>query len=151
MKTYRNLVITLFFLALLNACAPATAGLPASRNAIEVYQASVRLVSGDMPAAGYLRIKNTGAADDRLVGVQADFAKLVMIHKSSVDSNGVARMEMVMAIDLPSGQTVEFKPGGFHIMFDGLKQDVKVGDMVIFTLHFENAGAVRVQAQVTNQ
>ena len=147
----KRLVVTLLMLIfLLTACAPAAKPL-ASQNGIEIYGASIRLLSGDMPAAGYMLIKNTGPTDDRLVNVQADFAQEFMLHQSAVDSNGVATMNMVMAIDVPAGQTVELKPGGFHVVFEGLKPGLKVGDTVTLLLQFERAGTISVPAQFTGE
>ncbi len=144
---------------LLAACAPAqsTPTPLAVQNGIEIEQASVRIPGGDTAKAGsntslagYMVIKNTGSTDDSLVSVQADFAGMTMLHQSTVDSNGVASMKMVMSIDVPAGQTVELQPGGFHVMFQNLKQDLKVGDTVTLELHFKQAGTIKVQAQVTN-
>jgi copper(I)-binding protein len=153
--------VMLFILAtLFVACTPTPARSPlASQNGIGIDQASVRL-PGDGTSgkanktallAGYMVIRNTGPLDDSLIGVQADFTGTTMLHKSSVDSNGVATMDMVMSIDVPAGQTVELKPGGFHIMFVGLNKDLKVGDTVTLTLQFQKAGAFIIQAQVTDQ
>jgi len=149
--TLKNLMMILSVFVLLVACAPA-----ASQGGIQVDQAVIRLPGGQMAGmndntslAGYMLIKNSGVSDDSLLGIDADFAEMSMLHQSSVDSNGVATMKMVMAIDIPAGQTVELKPGGFHAMFDNLKKNVKVGDTVTLTLHFKNAGDVHVQAQVT--
>jgi copper(I)-binding protein len=146
----KNLFTTLSCLMiLLTACVPAGRPL-ASQNGIEIYQASIRLSGGDMPAAGYLLIKNTSAINDRLVNVQADFAEESMLHQSVVDSNGVASMNMLTAIDVPAGQMVELKPGSFHIVFLGLKPGLKAGNTVTLLLQFQRAGAISVQAQLTN-
>lgn len=151
MKTYlKNLALTL--LVLLSACASPIEGEPLlSQNGIEIYQPSIRLLSGDMPAAGYMLIRNTGTVDDRLLGAQADFADMLMLHKSSIDSNAVASMIMVPAIDVPAGQMVALKPGSFHIVFEGLKPGVAVGDKVTLTLHFEQAGMISLQVSLTDQ
>ena len=142
------------------ACAPAVPSTPlASLNGIDVLQASVRLPGGPASGlrndaasvAGYFVIRNTGASDDSLIGIQADFAGLSMLHESFVDSNGVASMNMVTAVNIPAGQTVELKPGGFHAMFVGLKRDLKAGEQVTLLLQFQKAGALSVQARVTDQ
>jgi copper(I)-binding protein len=150
---------TLIFAFILIACSPASVAKPlASQNGIEIYQPVVRLpgdatsgkVSNSTLLAGYMLIKNTGSVDDSLIGVQADFTGITMLHESSVDGNGVASMNMLTAINVPAGQTVELKPGGMHIMLVGLKQELKVGDKVTLKLQFQHAGAISVQAQVTN-
>ena len=151
----KTLVVILSLLVLLVACAPVDTPV-AFQGGIEVDQVVIRLpgkqmagMSDDVSLAGYMLIKNTGASNDSLIGIDADFAGMSMLHQSSVDSNGVATMKMVMTIDIPAGQTVELKPGGFHVMFDNLKQNLTVGDTVTLTLHFKNAGDIRLQAQVT--
>ena len=157
MKTsLKSLGAILSFLMMLSACAPAPR-LGTSQDSIEIDQAVVRLpgapmagMNSDTSLAGYMLIKNTGVTDDSLVGIQADFAAMSMLHESSVDQNGVAVMKHIMTVAVPAGQTVEFKPGGLHVMFNALKQNVKVGDTVTLTLQFTNAGMIRVQAKVIN-
>jgi copper(I)-binding protein len=43
---------------------------------------------------------------------------------------------------------VELKPGGYHIMFVGLKAPLKDGDQFPMTLKFEKAGEVEVTVNV---
>jgi len=60
----------------------------------------------------------------------------------------VMRMRQVDAIEVPVGQTVELKPGGYHLMFIGLKAPLKVGERFPMTLKFEKAGEVKVEVVV---
>jgi copper(I)-binding protein len=62
----------------------------------------------------------------------------------------VMTMREVDAVDLGAGQTVEFKPGGFHLMLMGLKAPLKLGDKFPMTLRFEKAGSVEVMVHVEN-
>ena len=92
--------------------------------------------------AGYMDITNTGA-DDTLLAVEADFPR-VMLHNSVMDGD-VARMEHLMSVPIPSGETVSFAPGGLHVMFMGLGGDrLEVGETIDATLVFENAGRLDV-------
>ncbi len=152
-------IFTLWFIVLiLSACAPTVQPL-VSQNGIEIYQVSIRLPGGGASGtksdtailAGYMLIKNTGSTNESLVGVHTDFTDTAMFHESSVNSNGVASMKMRMSVDVPAGQTVEFKPGGLHIMFTGLKQNLKVGDTVTLIFQFQNAGAISVPVEVTDR
>jgi copper(I)-binding protein len=58
------------------------------------------------------------------------------------------KMRAVEAIAVPSGQKVELKPGGMHIMFMGLKAPLGEGDTFPLTLRFEKAGEVTVTVKV---
>ena len=62
--------------------------------------------------------------------------------------NGIARMRRVDAIDVPAGNSVTLKPGGYHLMLTDLKAPLKEGDLVKLTLVFEKAGEIEVEATV---
>lgn len=93
---------------------------------------------------GYLKITNNGTAVDRLTGATAGFADHVEIHEMSM-TNGVMKMRPLdNGLEIKPGATVELKPGGFHMMFMDLKQQLKQGDTLKVTLKFEKAGALDV-------
>ncbi len=97
---------------------------------------------------GYLTITNNGATSDRLIGGSSDTATRFELHDMSMD-NGVMKMRPVEAgIEIKPGQTVELKPGGYHVMFVGLKKPFEQGDHVKATLKFEKAGDVPVDFTV---
>ncbi|MDP3417694.1 copper chaperone PCu(A)C [Falsiroseomonas sp.] len=96
--------------------------------------------------AGYLTLRNTGAAD-RLVAARAAIAGTVELH-THIHENGVMRMRPVEAIDLPAGGTVTLQPGGLHLMLIDLKQPLRQGETVPVTLVFEKAGEVQAQLAV---
>ncbi len=97
--------------------------------------------------AGYVSIRNSGVAADRLVSATADVAGKVEIHEMAMDG-GVMKMRQVQGIDIPAGKSAELKPGGYHLMFMGLKQPLKAGDTVKGSLTFEKAGTVPVEFKV---
>ncbi len=87
-------------------------------------------------AGAYLTIENTGSDDYTLVSIASGLAEMTMLHQTTVDSSGVARMQMVMALDVPAGQTVKLAPGGYHVMLMNIARDVYPGDAVALTLTF---------------
>lgn len=93
--------------------------------------------------AGYFQIVNKGDQPDRLIGVMADFPR-VMIHTTQMDGD-IARMVHLDAVDIPAGETVTFAPGGLHVMFMGLNGDpFETGESFDAVLVFETAGEVHV-------
>ena len=99
---------------------------------------------GATVGAGYMTITNSGSATDRLVGGASDVADRFEIHEATMD-NGVMRMRLIAkGIEIRPGQTVEFKPGGTHVMFLGLKKPLALGEHVKATLTFEKAGRVDI-------
>lgn len=113
----------------------------ARAQSIEVKEAWVR---GTVPAqkatGAFMEI--TGKNSVRLVGAASPVAGTVEIHNMTV-TNGVMRMFPVEGIDVPAGKTVKLAPGGYHVMFMGLKQQMKPGDKVPLDLLLETADKKR--------
>lgn len=103
---------------------------------------------GATVGGGYLVVKNSGATPDRLVSVASPVAGRVEIHEMAM-TNGVMTMRPLPdGLAVPAGGSVALKPGSYHIMFMGLKQPLKEGEMVEGTLTFEKAGALPVKFKV---
>lgn len=62
--------------------------------------------------------------------------------------NGIAKMRELSDIEIRPGQTIDFKPGGSHIMFVNLKRSPSKGDRISGTLVFGRAGKVNVAYRV---
>ena len=84
---------------------------------------------------------------DRLVAAKAEASERAEIHQFVVE-NGVRTMRRIDRVALPPGQSLIFKPGGYHIMLQGLKGPLKEGDLLPVTLTFENAGELTIEATV---
>lgn len=97
--------------------------------------------------AAFMTLVNEGHKGDRLIAAQADIATTVEIHQTLIE-NEVMRMEPVSGIDVPAGERVELKPGGYHIMLIGLKRDLEPGTQIPLTLTFEKSGTLTVEAKV---
>jgi copper(I)-binding protein len=103
---------------------------------------------GASVAAGYMKITNTGSAPDRLLSGSSDVAPTFEVHEMTMEKD-VAKMRPVKGgLEIKPGETVELKPGSFHVMFVGLKKPLAPGDHVKATLVFEKAGKVDVEYDV---
>ena len=135
----------LWFIGLVLALGASTA--IAGTSGVEVTNSRIRLLPGDLPLAGYFDVHNTGKQAVSLTGASsADFG-MVMMHKS-MHKNGEASMMMVDKIDVAPGKTVQFAPGGYHLMLMHRKKDLKVGDNVLINLDFSNGQKMDVQFKV---
>ena len=115
--------------------------------AISVESAYARATVAGQPAGGgFLKLVNAGA-DDRLVSASSAVAAAVELHVMSMKGD-VMQMRQVDAIDVKAGQTVELKPGGYHLMLMGLKAPLKAGSSFPVKLKFEKAGEVTVNLKV---
>jgi copper(I)-binding protein len=58
----------------------------------------------------------------------------------------VMRMRpLQQGLEIKPGQTVTLAPGGYHVMFVGLKAPLKQGERIVGQLVFEKAGTVNVE------
>jgi periplasmic copper chaperone A len=103
---------------------------------------------GARVAGGYMKITNTGTTPDRLVAGSSDVASGFGVHEMSM-AGGVAKMRPVKGgLEIKPGETVELKPGSYHVMFTGLKKPLQAGEHFKATLTFEKAGKVDVDYDV---
>ena len=102
---------------------------------------------GAATAIGYMTIKNNGTTPDRLIGGSVDFANVFQLHSMTME-DGVSKMRDLEGVEIAPGETVEFNPGGSHIMFVGLKYALAQGERVKGTLVFEHAGAIQIEYDV---
>ena len=99
----------------------------------------------NQPVAGaFLMITNTGAEDDVLVGVSSPVSERGEVHEMAMDGDTMTMRELADGLVIPAGETVELKPGGFHLMFMELKQPLVEGETVDVSLEFQKAGTVTI-------
>jgi copper(I)-binding protein len=100
---------------------------------------------GAQTAAAYATIES--AAGDKLTGLSTPAAQKAEIHSMTMN-NGVMQMRQVDGLDLPPGQKIALKPGGYHIMLLGLAKPLVAGQSFPLTLDFAKAGMKQVMVTV---
>ena len=99
--------------------------------------------------AAYFTAQLAEGEIDRLVAARIDGAERVELHTHTMDEQGMMRMRPVGPQDLTAGETLDFAPGGLHLMVFGLAP-VAEGDTVEGVLVFERAGEVPVRFEARN-
>jgi len=100
-----------------------------------------------MTSAVYFVIQNHNAESDELIGAVSDVANAVEVHESKME-NGVMMMNHIESVMLEPSVKVEFKPGGYHVMMIGLKQELNVGNKIEVTLQFRNGPDITLTVPV---
>ena len=85
--------------------------------------------------------------NSKVVGVSSPAAKTAEIHASE-HKDGVMHMHAVESLSLPAGQRVELKPGGYHVMLEGLARPLAAGDKVPLTFTIEDRSGKRTTLEV---
>ena len=110
---------------------------------VEITDAWVRATGQGQKATGAF-MNLTAKKATRLVGIKTDAAAVAEVHEMTMDKD-VMRMRPIPVLDLPAGQTVSLKPGGYHVMLMNLKEPLPVDSHVQLTLLFEDAAGVKSQ------
>ncbi|SDQ82162.1 copper chaperone PCu(A)C [Pseudovibrio sp. Tun.PSC04-5.I4] len=92
----------------------------------------------------FVTITNNGAEDAHLTGAVSGYAKRTEIHEMSMNDGVMKMRKLEDGVVIPAGETLELKPGSYHVMFLGLNQAFKMGEDLKVTLEFEKAGPVEV-------
>ena len=100
-----------------------------------------RATVGSMPnSAAYISIMNHGKLSDRLLDVTSNLARKTELHIMYME-DGVMKMRQVEGgINIPAGETIHFKPGGYHVMLIDLNAPLIANTMFEITLLFQYAG-----------
>jgi periplasmic copper chaperone A len=133
--------VALFALALAPFLAGQAAAADYKVGSLDITQPWARATpKGASTGAAYLTVTNTGSQTERLGCASSTAAATCQIHEMAMD-NGVMKMRPVAGgLEVKPGQTVTLKPGGYHIMLEGLKAPLKAGDKLQATLT-ANGGA----------
>ncbi|MGH2340885.1 copper chaperone PCu(A)C [Segnochrobactraceae bacterium EtOH-i3] len=100
-------------------------------------------------AGGFMKITNTGTTDDVLIsGSAPEIAGRVEIHEMAVTDGIMTMRPLKDGLPIKAGETVELKPGSFHIMFMELKKPLVEGEKIPGSVTFRNAGTVNVEFAV---
>jgi copper(I)-binding protein len=120
-----------------------------TKGSIKVSQPWTRVTpNGAQVAGAYMTLTNAGKVTDRLIGGSSSVAGQFEVHQMSM-TDGVMRMRRLEnGLEIKPGETVVLKPGSYHVMLLGLKQQVQQGKPVKGTLEFEKAGKVEIEYMV---
>lgn len=106
-------------------------------NALEFSDGFVRgLPPTQKNTAAFFTVHNSAASDWTIASVTSNAAERIEIHRHE-HSNGMMAMRKLESITVEASSSLEFAPGGLHLMLMGLSSPLREGDRV--RLNFTNA------------
>ena len=99
-------------------------------------------------AAGYLDIRNNGAADE-LISVATSVGGTVELRAPVANGESPVVMHTVTSIALPADATTQLIPNSYHLLITGAGA-MHDGKDIQLTLRFAHSGPVTIYALVTN-
>ena len=108
----------------------------------------VRAVPPGQPnSAAFMQLQNKSTTRHAIVNAESPVSKVVELH-THINEDGVMKMRQVKQIDVPAQGKTILKPGGLHVMFLGLKSELKPDQLVPVTLIFEDGSKTTIHAKV---
>lgn len=104
---------------------------------------------GGTAGVAYMTIENRGNANVTIHTARSSQFDLVEFHETRIE-DGVSRMRPVGALQIDAGTSIDFEPGGKHVMLIGPGSNIVTGSSV--TLEFEHdVGLLIVSATVQSR
>lgn len=104
-------------------------------------------IAGKNLTAAFFDLKNTGDKPIKLEQVSMPNG-IAEIH-NTVEENGVSKMRQMEFVEIPAGQTINFKPRAMHIMLTNIKKPLNEGEKVKLSLHFDNDETITITIPVS--
>lgn len=98
-------------------------------------------------SVAFMKISNNSDSALKLISASSDIAERVEIHTHTM-SDGMMKMRQVDAVDIDANAQIELRPGGFHIMFLGIKFALIEGETAKIKLYFSNGEKIIVDAPI---
>jgi periplasmic copper chaperone A len=121
------------------------AGVHASQaDHVTASHAWIRLLPANLPASGYVTLQNKGSAAATLVSAHSETYASVMLHQSTMASDGMSSMNAVKQLTIAPQGIATLAPAGFHLMLEQASHALKPGDTVAITLDFADGSQLPV-------
>ena len=99
------------------------------------------------PGAAYFHLR-AGDRPQTLVAVSTPAAIRAELHESMGGSGGMMSMTPLRQVAVPAGGSIDFAPGGRHVMLFDVSPALKPGATAKLVLKFADGKAIETQAKV---
>jgi copper(I)-binding protein len=135
-------------IALLLSCLLLAPSLAAAQvQPLIVQNAWMRKVPGADSAAAYLVLRNASVRPVIVVGVRSPVASHVMVHETTT-TGGQSQMRAFDRLVIAPGKSLNFAPGGLHVMLSGFNRSILIGQTVPLVLVLSDGSTVPVAVVV---
>jgi copper(I)-binding protein len=148
MRPFRRTILALALASLPVAAVAADNASPVGQPPLPVLNAEkpwFRYLLPNLPAAGYMVLRNTGSGAAILTGASSPDCGSLMLHQSQ-EQSGTSTMSMVESITVPAHGSVAFAAGGYHLMC--MQPKMTVGQRAPLALHFKDGAVLLLMAPV---
>ncbi|WP_020396636.1 copper chaperone PCu(A)C [Thiolinea disciformis] len=129
--------------------APALSATAQLNTAIQISQPRIRAVAEAQKVTGaFMVLSNTSDKALDLVAAASAIANVTELHETTMQANGVMKMQKIETMTIPAKGTLALKPGSYHIMLINLNQTLEKGKAYPIQLSFSDGSTQTVNATV---
>ncbi|WP_257265507.1 copper chaperone PCu(A)C [Endozoicomonas sp. ONNA2] len=122
-----------------------------SAQSVQLLNASARATRPGMSSsAAYMTIRNGTHEAVQIRSLSSPVARKTELHTTEMN-NGMMKMRRVDNLTIKPGDTLELKPGGYHVMLMGLDKPIARNSEVPVTITFSNGDQKSVVAHATDE
>jgi copper(I)-binding protein len=115
---------------------------------IEISNAFIRLAPPfAQVTAGFLEIKSNYKKEIKIIKVKSNFSNDTELHDMKMENSKMSMFALDF-VKIPAKSSVTFKKGSKHIMFIGLKNKLKEGEIKKVKFFFDNGENIDVKMKV---
>ena len=103
---------------------------------------------GQKVISGYLEIINNGKSDDVLLSIESNFAKNNQIHSMNIQNDVMKMKHLKSGLLIKKKSRIVLKPGGFHLMFSDINEELKNKKYLYIKLNFKKNGSIEIPFQI---
>ena len=97
--------------------------------------------------AGYVAINNPSEQTVEITKAHSDSFNMIELHESRME-DGMMKMVEQESLVIPAKGSLQLKPGSFHLMMMGLKEQLEVGDVVNVDFSFNDGTSKSIAFEV---
>ena len=97
--------------------------------------------------AGYMELRNDTSRRQVLIAASSSGFETVMMHQT-IAKGGMAGMVHASQIELAPNASLNFAPGGYHLMLMNPKRTLRAGDQIVINLEFRGGLVLPVAFEV---
>ena len=128
----------------LSSCHPSRGGHAVAGDLV-VSHAVIPAPPSTSEASVFLVLENRGGVPATMTGALTPVADSVLLHRLV---GGL--MQPSTPLEVPAHGYLNFVPGGYHLMLQGLRRPLAIGDTVTIALHFDSGVTLGVRVPVLN-
>ena len=147
-KTYYKLLYIIIFITLVSKGFAETL----SQNGLNFSNFWIKeVVANNKSTSGYFTIENTNDEDEHLIFMSSNFSEKTELHNMIVENDIMKMKHLSEGVIIKAKSKLILKPGGYHLMFIKLKEDLQLKKKYDVHFRFKSGKIIVLSMPVKNQ